>query len=272
MLSWTATSRALFVAILPPAALAIAAPWIHVRGIAAVTIAYAVASSTIIAATSGARLEPLRPPRTAVGFGVLGAALMAAGLLLSRIGHTRAPYELASGFVGTLGVLTLGTTLGASVGLRIQHAGHLLAVALASSAADIWSVHAPEGVTHAVVHTRDVALQRMFTVSAAVPPFRFPEAVIGLGDVIFVALYLATAERHELSRPRMIAALACGLLAAGAIAIVLARPIPALPAIGAAVVLFTPQARVIQRHDRFPTAVAAALLVAAIGRVLLLRR
>ncbi|MEI8254141.1 MAG: hypothetical protein WCJ30_00545 [Deltaproteobacteria bacterium] len=259
-------ARSIALALLPVAALALAAPWLRIGILPALALGFLVAAATLVAGASGVTAHA-RTLREIAPILVAGLVSAAAGLLVARAGRGGVITEVLSGLIASGAVLAVGGALGVGVGGRIAHPGHLLAVALASSAADIWSVHAPEGVTHAIVAARDVSLQRLVTLSAAVAPDRSPEPAIGVGDVIFAALYLAACTPHGLSRRRMTFAVAVGLLLAGAATFALKRPMPALPFLGAMVVLFEPRARSVPSQDRVATAVAGALLVAAVLRV-----
>ncbi len=264
------TARALahiVLAIVPIAALALVAPWVHVRVLLGLAIGFVVASATFVLGAAGVT-RAFGESRSVYALAIVGFVAAGTGYWISHAGHGAVWLEVLSGLVATLGVIALGCAAGITVGARIIDPAHVLAVALASSAADVWSVHSPRGVTHAVVVAQDVALQRMLTVSAAIPPDRVPAAAIGIGDVIFAALYLAVAARHRLARNRMVAAIAIGLLLAGAATFALRRPMPALPFIGALVVLFEPRTRKVARHDRLATAIAAALFVGSVVFVL----
>lgn len=268
---WRALSTAVLRALAAPAMLALVAPAMRIAPFVAIALAFLTASTAIVIGTVAAPVARLHSWRNVLGTLAAGMVLMASGYLLSRAGQRAVSWEVLSGLVGSAGVLLAGTAVGSAVGSRIVHPGHLVAVALASSAADIWSVHAPEGVTRALAETPDSALQRLLTVSVAVPPSRVPDAAIGFGDVVFAALYLAASARHGMPRRRTALAIAAGLAVAGAAALVFERPIPALPSIGAAVVLAQPRARAIARGDGGPTLVAGLLLAIAIVRLFLLR-
>jgi hypothetical protein len=262
---------ALVLALTPLALLALVAPALRVSPLAGIAIAFATATTALVAATARAPHAALSRLRPALATAATGAVLMGLGFALARTAHGAVGAEVAAGLVGTAGVLLLGIGIGALVGGRIAHAGHLTAVALASSAADIWSVHAPEGVTHAIVETPDMAVQRLLTVSAAIPPGRVPDAIIGLGDVLFAALYLAASAKHALPRWRTALGVMAGLLLAGAGTFVARMALPALPFIGACVVLAQPRARAIARKDLLPTLVAAGLVLLSLARVFLRR-
>ncbi len=259
-------ARSIALALLPVAALAFAAPWLRIGILPALALGFLVAAATLVVGAAGVSSH-VRTTRDLTPLLATGLVSGIAAWFIARAGHGRVATEVLSGLIASAAVLAVGSSLGVGVGARIAHPGHLLAVALASSAADIWSVHAPEGVTHAIVTTRDVSLQRAVTLSAAIAPDRVPEPAIGVGDVIFAALYLAACTQHGLSRRRMTLAITIGLLLAGAATFALKRPMPALPFLGAMVVLLEPRARGVPRQDRVATAVAGALLVASLVRV-----
>jgi hypothetical protein len=264
-----ALAGAVILALGPLAAIALLAPALRVGFPANLAAAFVAAACAITVGTAAAPYPELRRLRAGLAAAITGSGLMAAGFVISRLGQGAPTTEVASGLIGSAGVVTLGVATGSLVGGRIVHPGHLTAVALASSAADIWSVHAPEGITHALVQSRDLALQRLLTVSASVPPSRAPEALIGLGDVVFAALYLAASARHGLARGRTTTAIAVGLCAAGAATLVAHQPLPALPFVGAAVVVAQPRVRAIAKSDRLPTLLAAALVAVALLRLAL---
>jgi hypothetical protein len=166
--------------------------------------------------------------------------------------------------VGALGLLAVASVLGGAIGSRVEVAGHLAAVALVSSAVDLWSVTSTAGPTHHIM--RSPALLRLLTVSVAIPPSREPQPAIGFGDAVFVALYLAAGARFALPRARMIAALWVGIVGSGALALALERPVPALPLIGLMVLATQPLARDVPRADRRATLLAAVMLVASAAR------
>jgi hypothetical protein len=94
------------------------------------------------------------------------------------------------------------------------------------------------------------------------------EPMLGFADAIFAALYLAAARRHSLSLSRTTAAVALGLVSAGVVAVIVKKPLPALPFLGIFVVLFVRESRDVQREDRGAVLVAALLVLAACARLL----
>jgi hypothetical protein len=235
------------------------APQLASAPLFAFALAFAcVAGEIVLLAVLGPRLRPVH------ALGVVGAAVVPIVLLAGAPAH--APQAAALTLVLGVGATVIGATLGA----RIERAGQLVAVALVSAIADCWSVLDPSAPSarfaeEVMAHPEQLAL-------AALP---FPllgttlvPAVIGAGDVVFSALYVAAFRAHGLSLRRVALALAagyavglCGLLA-------LERPLPLLPLLGAAVVLSEPAARSLPRREwRTVLAVCAALGLAIALRI-----
>jgi hypothetical protein len=231
-----------------------------VRILAGLAIGFAFACITLVAGTLLVT-RGFDRARDVYTVAITGLVLVGASYWVAHLAHGGAWIEIGSALLANAGVLAVASALGVAVGLNIADPGHLLAVACASSAADIWSVSSPKGITHAVITSPNVALQRMVTLSAAVPPDRIPQPQIGFGDVIFASVYFAASTRHGLSRTRTAVAIAIGLLLAGLATFVLRRPMPALPFIGAAVVAAHRRAWQIPARDRLATALAVAAVV-----------
>jgi len=221
-------------------------------------LAFTVGSGAILLGMRAAPLAWLSARPQGFGAITLGLAMALLSLKLPAI-----PSHLA----GSFGLILAGGTLGAAVGSRMQRSGHILAVALVSAGVDLWSVTSPHGPTHAIV--RNPALVRLLTVSVAVPSMREPQPAIGVGDVVFVALYLAAAQRFSLPRGRTLAVLGAGVLAAGGAAMAAGTPVPALPLIGFAMVLGHRAAREVHPEDQRATLFAAAVFVSSVLRVAL---
>ena len=97
-------------------------------------------------------------------------------------------------------LLTAGAAIGGAVGGRIEHPGHLLVVVVLSLLVDSFSVFHTAGPTAAVV-----ARPELIAV-LALPWPRFGTSeflpVLGVGDVVFAALYMSTARQFGLPRLR----------------------------------------------------------------------
>ena len=86
--------------------------------------------------------------------------------------------------------------------------------------------------------------------------------ILGVGDVVLAALYLAAATKHGLSRARTLAALAAGFTATFVALLLLERALPALPFLGLAIVLAHPEARLPPREERRQAAIGILVIVA----------
>lgn len=249
-------AQALAGALGPLGGLALAAPFLPFGELTGALFAFFVASAALVVTVSLAPLEALARPRVTLAVVAVGvaAALVAWKLPLGP-----------GALVGSLAVLAVGSAVGATVGTRMETAGHILAVALVSAAVDIWSVNAPSGVTHKIVQTP--SLLRLLTIHATVPPTRTPEPMIGFGDVVFAALYHAIGARFSLPIRRTAAAIFVGVLLAGITSAALAAPVPALPALGLAMLVAHRDARRVPKADQRTAIFTGALLLASIARV-----
>lgn len=241
-------------ALAPLALMALVAPWLSLDARSATLLSLVAVSASIVGSMAVA--SPVPPSaRVGVGVALAGVALVALALRLPPV---------ASGLAGSLGLLAVAWVVGSTIGSRMESAGHLAAVALVSSAVDLWSVTSPSGPTHRIVQSP--AMVRLLTVSVAIAPSREPRPAIGVGDAVFAALYLAAAARFAMPRARMTWALAAGMFGAGVLAMGLERAVPALPTMGLMVLVTQPAARKVPEGDRRATALAAVLLLASIAR------
>ena len=154
---------------------------------------------------------------------------------------------------------------GAAIGGRVEHPAHLLPAAAIASAADIVSVAASWGPSNAIASSeRALAL---LAISFPVVGTRVVAPALGVGDLIFVALALGVARKHELPYRRIAILSFIGVLLAGVGSAFAGRAVPALPAIGLMIVAFVPAARQVRRKDRSVTTIAlgVAVVVAAFG-------
>lgn len=194
-----------------------------------------------------------------------GAALpMLALVWLSA--HPLPDLEMA---VAVTACLLLGCTLlGSIVGSAIEHAGHLVFVAIVSAAADVFSVFHPSGPSAAIVQSETalsvLALPWPMLGTAAIEP------LLGAGDVVFTALYVASARRHGLAMGRTLLALTAAFAMTMVCVIVLEVAVPALPFLGLAMVAAHPEARRPPLRDRNRGYAMAAAVVAVVAGLLLL--
>jgi hypothetical protein len=167
------------------------------------------------------------------------------------------------------GLLALGTGLGALIGRRIQHPSHLLFVALVSSVADVLSVTQPGGISKAIAEEpRALALLALpwpFLGTHEIAPF------LGVSDVVFASLYLHASLAHVLPVLRSLIALFMGFAVTAVLVLLLQRPIPVLPLLGASIVLAHPRARAASSADLRRGAWVLAALAFVIATVFLRR-
>lgn len=165
------------------------------------------------------------------------------------------------GAVVTAALLVGGTSLGAALGARIDRAGHLVAVAVVSGIADVWSAFA--GPT---AHMVEEALSRPERLPLIALPWPLwgtdtIQPVLGVGDIVFVALYLAAFARHGLSLKRAWLGLAAGFGVGLALLLALERAVPLLPMLGAGAVLADKRARELDKRELFTVLSVAAVLL-----------
>jgi hypothetical protein len=174
-----------------------------------------------------------------------------------------------SAVVVTFALLLAGAALGGAVGGRIEHPGHLLAVAAVSVLVDSFSVFHPSGPAAAVV-----ARPAVIAVVALPWPVlgsRDLAPVLGVGDVVFAALYLAASRRFGLGVGRTAIAVGLGLIATMVGVMATRLPLPALVGMGIAVVAAHPRARRLPPKDRKQALVVFGVL-ALLWVLLWLRR
>lgn len=230
------------------------APGIAAAPELAFTLAYAAVSLEILVLSA---LVPVFPARALIP--VACTALAGLGLLAGS----------AAG-AGPAALLTLalgaGTTVvGAALGARTEKLGQLVAVALVSGLADLWSVLDPGAPSARLAERAMAEPERLVLVALPFPLLgtELVPAVTGAGDVLFAALYVAAFRRHERPVTRVLLALALGF-ALGCVGLLLSeRPLPLLPLLGGAVIASEPSARSLSAREwRTVLGVCAALLLA----------
>jgi len=224
--------------------------------------AYVIGSSAVAAeALAVSWLAPQASPRS-----LWVVALPIASLLAIR---AAAGSGLGSAVTVTAALLTAATLVGAAVGREIEKPGHLLLVAAVSAVADLLSLYSPQGITAAVAKS-PAALSLLALPWPMLGTSRL-EPLLGVGDVIFVSLYIAASRRNELSLKRTLFGLAGGFGMISALVLALQAPVPGLPILGAAIVLVHPQVRKLSAADARVGLVALGLMVLALIAVFWLR-
>lgn len=197
-------------------------------------------------------------------------ALLSPLLLLAAVtlAHDVAP-PWASAAAVTVALLAAGTLAGAVVGRAIDDPGHLLVVAAVSALVDVYSVLHPTGPT-----------AQLIEIEAAVNVLLLPwpilgtdviAPVLGVGDIAFCGIYAVATRRHGLPMSRTIAGLAVGLAVTLVIVLVTGAGTPALPFMGAGVLLAQPRARALPRDDRGKAALGLVALSVALAAAFLLK-
>ncbi|MBI2388023.1 MAG: hypothetical protein HYV09_00275 [Deltaproteobacteria bacterium] len=210
------------------------------------------ASVGIIGVVIGTR-APLSGRATA-----LVAVSCAALLAIVGVARARSPWVAP---VVDACLIGIAWAIGGAVGSRIEHPGHLLPAAAVAASADVVSVASSWGPSHAIAESeRALAI---LAIHFPVAGTRIVAPALGVGDLVFVALLLAAARAHGLSRNKLGWLSWFGVLIAGLAAAVSRRPIPALPAIGALVIAFVPEARRLRPKDRPVATIAIGVSIVA---------
>lgn len=241
------------------AAVGALAPHLALAPLPAFALAFAAVSLELLV------LAAVAPTATVVPVLLAGLGLVGALALLHD-----APAQLAPSALLTFALGTSAALVGASLGGRIEQPGQLTAVALVSAIADLWSVLDPQAPSARLAADALAAPERLALFAlpfpllgtTVVPP------LIGAGDLVFAALYVAAYRRHGLPVLRALSALALAFALGLAALIITLRPLPLLPLLGAAVVLADRRARSLDpRGWRTVLLVCAALLAAIALRV-----
>lgn len=220
------------------------------------------ASMTVLALAIAA---PSRVPLSSRLATAIIAAIALGVFALAGVNSTTAAVVVDTALVA------LAWGIGATIGRRIEHPGHLLPACVVVACADAASVLSRWGPTHAIAES-ERALSVM-VISFPVPGEASVAPALGVGDLVFMAIVLGAAAVHGLSVVRTALLCGVGTLIAGAASAVLATAVPALLPIGAAVVIGLPAARRVRLAERRVAVLAMVLAVsvaaAAIGSQLL---
>jgi hypothetical protein len=224
--------------------------------------AFAVAFSVVAATVLASAWRCPRPSAAALAWLAVPAATLA------YIGtHPMPPLDTAVAVTASL--LVLGTLAGAFVGAAIEHPGHLVFVAIVSAAADVFSVFHPSGPSSAIAQSESalslLALPWPMLGTTSIEP------LLGVGDVVFTALYIAGARRHALPAGRTVLALTLAFGVTMVSVIILGVAVPALPFLGLAMVAAHRDARRPPERDRIRGYAIAVAVVALVAALLLLR-
>jgi hypothetical protein len=190
------------------------------------------------------------------------AALYAVLFSLDVVGLTPALLWFVS-----LAVLTTGGLVGGYIGSLLEYPGMLMVVAYVAAFADCFSFFHPNGLT-ANVLTNPKALA-LLTVPFPILGTEYVASLVGIGDVTFVALFVAGTRATGLSVIRTAIALAVAMLTVSVLVELGGAPLPALPFLGGAVVLVHPEARRLPREHTRRIAANLAVVTLVLGGLLL---
>lgn len=231
------------------------APHVLLAPLPAFALAFACVSAQILALAALAPALSLRDGAPPVAFALA---------VLATLHGVAPPVKAASAAALTFALGVGATLIGAALGQRIERAGQLVAVALVSAIADLWSVFDPGAPSAQLAAQALAEPERLALFALPFPLLGTPlvPAIIGAGDVLFTALYVAAFRAHGLSLSRLVCALALAY-ALGLLGLVLLlRPLPLLPLLGLAAIACEPAARSLTRREwRTVLTVCAALVV-----------
>lgn len=201
---------------------------------------FACATLTALSAITALSRAPVPTERR-----VIILALAAACLALAGFSHALSlPTVAAVAFA----LVAIGHGVGDFIGSHIEHPGHILPACVVAACIDVTSVLHPSGPSHAVLASpRALSL---LTVSFPVFGAAAVAPVIGIGDLLFIALLLGVARTHGLRWWKVAVAAALGVAFAGFLSGMLDRAVPALPLIGAATIGMVHEMRALRRKDR----------------------
>jgi len=255
LLSWRRVGGGL---LLTPVAVAMAlwgAPKVRVGTATADLISFFGAAGVAIAGLAIATTAQL-PRRVTLCIAAVAAATLV-GIAVAQ------PRSGAAMLAADTSLVSLAWALGASLGRRVQHAGHLLPASVVAASADLVSVLSPEGPSHAIA-TSDRALS-VLAIWFPVPASVAVAPALGIGDLLFMGLVMGVAVAHDLPYGRAVLCCAWGTALAGSAAAILGVPVPALLPIAAAVLVGLPAARPLRAVDR--SAARWSMLIAVSGAV-----
>lgn len=214
------------------ACLALIAPLLQVPSSAAKLVATVLAIAALLVTGWAA---PLRGAHA--GYWLVGLMLCEALLFSLELGPLTPALLCLLAFI----VLTTAALVGGYIGALFEFPGMLMVVSYVAALADCLSLIHPQGLTaQALRHPRALALLMLSVPllgSARIVP------VVGIGDVAFVVLYVAGARATGLSPARTLIALGIAMCAVAITVQLLEVSLPALPFLGASVVLVHPEAR-----------------------------
>lgn len=147
--------------------------------------------------------------------------------------------------VNTLCLLFVTYTIGFWLSGEIEKSGHLIPVCILGTLVDIWSVfQGPSSQVGRKVMEHFESVERAIQTGLEAPPppfvnflilhwplpgYNIMASVIGMGDLVFIALFLGSSRKFGLSLTKNVLLALGGLFLALGAYMIFRRPIPALP-------------------------------------------
>ncbi|MFH1677161.1 MAG: hypothetical protein ABIC40_09070 [bacterium] len=190
---------------------------------------------TVMVAFEWAGVIPGR--KSALLWGVVGAGWWLITALMTNKGYSWQIFHS----LNNLALLFTTFTVGFWLAGEIEKAGHLIPVCILGTLVDIWSVFT--GPSKQVGEKVLEHVERQIATGEITPPpivsfllLHWPQAgtgtmtpLLGLGDLIFIALLFASCRKFKLSPIKSILLVLGGLAVAEAVTMGFQKPIPALP-------------------------------------------
>ena len=134
---------------------------------------------------------------------------------------------------GQLGRFVLAICVGGLIGRRIDTPEHFWPLIIVATVSDLTSVYASDGFSHGVAEAVMSTPSLVHPLLVYVPSFdEVPMPLLGLADIVFIALMCAAVDRLELSRRRVVIGLVLGMALGLVFMSLLAQPTPMLPFLG----------------------------------------
>lgn len=153
-------------------------------------------------------------------------------------------------------LLVVAAALGDLLSRQVEKASHLWAIVILSAVMDLWSVTA--GVTAQIVASPSACYYFLLNWPlAGQGGVTYP--LIGATDFLFVALFLFLVHKFQLVPARNVIGLAVAMALAVLSAVILGRGVPALPYLGAAMLIINFRAVLPERRELLQIAVGAAV-------------
>lgn len=241
-------------------------PMLAVGNLTAGAAVFGTVSAIVIAASWAAPGLPAGSWRSLIWVAVPVVALAAAAALRAQLP------PLAFACIVLAALMGAGALVGGAVGSQVEHAGYLVLIGWIAAVVDFGSVLAPSGPTAQLIESGEAVLP-LVALSWPMPGTGELAPVLGVGDVTMSALLVQAARATRLSVPRALLGLTLGFVLTFTLLVFFRRPLPALPMLGAGVVLaLAPASLRVPEEDRvkgigFALVVTVVSVTAVVARL-----